>query len=254
MTRPLDIDRVLEDWLAEGPSRFPDSAAQATIDRLDDIRQRRPSRLPGSTRMNRLLISATGIAAAVILAVVGFTTYDGGSGFGGPSGTVHTSERHGYSVLLPDGWTVEERSGTWRLGEFFEANTESGVDYFERLDPNDGPPLYLYLSSQPIPAGMTFDAWVATHDAATREAQPCFNLLGPAEDGVVDGEHARIAVHRCETFDAFGAWTTVQTMVAHRGRGYAIYLWPTWRGNAMPPPAELKADAARWLAEFRFVD
>jgi hypothetical protein len=254
MTRPLDIDRVLEDWLAEGPSRFPDSATQATIDRLDDIRQRRPSRLPGSTRMNRLLISATGIAAAMILAVVGFTTYNGGSGFGSPSGTVHTSERHGYSVLLRDGWTVEERTGTWRLGEFFEANTESGVDYFERLDPNDGPPLYVYLSSQPIPASMTFDAWVATHDAATRATQPCFSLLGPVEDGVVDGEHARIAMHRCEDFDQFGAWTTVQTMVAHGGRGYAIYLWPTWRGNAMPTPDELKAEAARWLAEFRFAD
>lgn len=254
MTRPLDIDRVLEDWLAEGPSRFPDTALQATIDRLDDIRQRRPTRLPRSARMNRLILSATGIAAALILAVVGFTSFNGGSRVGGPPGTDHTSERHGYSVFLPEGWTVEERPGTWGLGEFFEANTESGVDYFERLDPNDGPPLYVYLSSQPIPAAMTFDAWVATHDAATRAAQPCFNVLGPTEDGVVDGEHARIVVHGCEDFDELGAWTTVQTMVAHGGRGYAIYAWPVARGDAMPPPDELKVEAARWLSQFRFSD
>ena len=62
--------------------------------------------------MNRLILSATGVAAALILALVGFTSFNGGSRVGGPPGTDHTSERHGYSVFLPDGWTVEDRPGT----------------------------------------------------------------------------------------------------------------------------------------------
>ncbi len=53
MTSQLDADRVLEDWLAQGPSQLPERAIHETIGRLDSVRQRKPSRLPGSERMNR---------------------------------------------------------------------------------------------------------------------------------------------------------------------------------------------------------
>ena len=253
MTRQLDVDRVLEDWLAEGPSRLPDHAIRATIAQLDDIQQRRSSWLPGSERMTRLILPLAGVAAVLAVAVVALTSLNGG-GPGGLAGERFTSQRHAYSVVLADGWTHEERAGTWDLGDFFEANTESGVDYFERIDPADGPPLYLYLSSQPIPAGMTFDEWAALHDAATAEAQPCFARVGSFETATVGGEVARVGVHRCENFGGpLGlAWTTVQTLVAHDGRGYAIYVWPIWKGSAMPSVDDLRAEATDWLYRFEF--
>jgi hypothetical protein len=243
MTRQLDADRVLEDWLAEGPSQLPERAIWDTIDRLDDIKQRRPSRLPGSQRMHRVVLYATGVAAAVIVAVAAFGSLDRSPQTGSPTGVTFTSERHGYSVVLPENsWRREERPGTWGLGEFFDANSPHGVDYFERLDqtPLRVATFYVYLSSQPIPDGMSFDAWAAGHDAANREAMPCFGVVGEYENRPVAGEIARIATQRCDDFTGEGdAWTTIQSLVAHGGRGYAIYAWPSAMGALMPAESEL---------------
>lgn len=254
MTRRLNVDRILEDWLAEGPSRLPDRVVYETIAQLDEIKQRRPWWLPGSVQMTRIILPITGIAAGLIVAVIALVSLYGGSDVGAPPGVKFISDRHTYSVILPDGWTVEERPGSWELGAFFDANSNSGVDYFERLDPKYGPPLYVYLSDQPIPAGMTFEAWAATHDSATREAQPCFEQIGTFENAIVDGENARVGAHRCEAFGSplGGAWMTVQTLVGHGGRGYAIYVWPVWTGSAMPPVDELRDEAADWLSRFSF--
>ncbi len=74
MTRERDIERVLEAWLADGASEMPDRLFDAVIDRIDHIHQRR--RLARFRRSNRALGSRSGIAlaiaAAVVLAVVGF--------------------------------------------------------------------------------------------------------------------------------------------------------------------------------------
>lgn len=276
MTRQLDVDRVLEDWLAQGPSQLPERAIQETIGRLDSVRQRKPSWLPGSERMNRLVLSASAIAAAVIVAVVAIGPVNRDVDIGGPSGVAFTSERHEYTVVLPPdtrampsvppgmegapipplAWRKEERPGTWALGEFFDANTDSGVDYFEALDqtPSRVITWYVYLASQEIPEGMSFDDWVALHDAATDSRASCFELLGAYRRQQVDGETARIGTHRCEDFDEGAAWTNVQALVAHRGRGYAIYVWPAEMGASMPPAAEIEATADDWLAGFSFTD
>jgi hypothetical protein len=258
MTRQLDVDRVLEDWLAEGPSQLPERAIWDTIGRLDDIKQRRPSRLPGSQRVHRMVLYATGVAAAVIVAVAAFGSLDRSPQTGAPSGIPFTSERHGYTVILPENaWRREERPGTWVLGEFFDANSPSGVDYFERLDqtPLRVPTFYVYLSSQPIPEGMTFDEWVTVHDAANVREVPCFGLVGAYQYRPVGGEIGRVATQHCDDFTGDGdAWTTVQTLVAHGGRGYAIYVWPGALGSLMPARSELEAVAADWLRRFAFTD
>jgi hypothetical protein len=258
MTRPLDIDRVLDDWLAEGPSRLPDRVVDATIGQLDDIRQRKPTWLPGSERMHRLILSATGVAAAAIVAVVALGTLNGSGGPGGPSGVPFTSERHGYTVVLPaDQWRLEEQPGTWALGEFFDASTASGIDYYERLDatPARAATYFVYLASQAIPDGMTFDEWAAGHDAANAREFPCFRQIGSFEQRRVDGETARIGSHTCDDWGGAGvAWTTVQILVAHNGRGFAIYAWPAADGANMPPLTEIQAVAADWLARFSFND
>lgn len=258
MTSQLDADRALEDWLAQGPSQLPERVIQETIGRLDDVRQRKPSWLPGSERMNRLVLSATAVAAAVVVAVVALGPLNGGPPVGGPPGVAFTSERHGYTVVLPaDSWYREERPGTWELGAFFDANSDSGVDYFEDQVSTLGPPptWYVYLASQDIPEGTDFDEWVALHDAATDRDARCFQQLGSYESRPLDGETARIGTYRCEQFgEQLVPWTTVQTLVAHRGRGYAIYVWPVAMGAQMPPVAEIQAFANDWLAGFSFND
>ena len=261
MTSELDVDRVLEDWLAEGPSRLPDRVISETVEQLDHIKRRRYVLPPGRERMTRLLIAGTGLAAALIAAAVGFATLTGGDGVGGPNGVTYTSDRHGYSVFLPDGWTVEERPGTWEVGEFFDANSDDGVDYFEELGADEVPTLYVYLASQDIPDGMSFDEWVARHDVATTSEQPCFELVGSHESGLVDGETARIGTYQCEDFDGTGVpYTAVQTLAAHDGRGYAIYVWPAPLPGFQPAgweyltTAELQAAAAQWLDAIEFTD
>ena len=257
MTGQLDVDRVLEDWLAEGPNRLPDRVVNATVAQLDDIKQRKSSWLPWSNHMYRLILPATGVAAALVIAAVALTSFFRGPSVGGPPGTPFTSDRHGYTVILPEGWTVEEQPGTWDVGEYFDANTEDGVDFFQRLDPGRGPRLNLYLASQPIPTGMSFDEWAATHDDANEAEHPCFDLVASYPGVTVDGEPARQQAHHCETFFGDGddgALTGIQTLVSHNGRGYAIYLWPTDTGVAMPPLPTLRAEAGAWLARFTFTD
>ena len=256
MTSELDFDRVLEDWLAEGPSRLPDRVISETVDQLDHIKRRRYVLPPGRERMTRLLIAGTGLAAALIAAVVGFSALTGGPGVGGPGGVTYTSDRHGYSVFLPDGWTVEERAGTWEVGLFFDANS-AGVDSYLRRDRDLGAPLNLYLASQPIPTGMTFDEWATTHDEANDQAHPCFDVVATYPEVTVDGEPARQRAQHCETFFGEGddgALTGIQTLVAHNGRGYAIYVWPEETGVAMPPVADLQREAADWLSRFSFIE
>jgi hypothetical protein len=257
MTGQFDVDRVLEDWLAEGPNRLPDRVINTTVAQLDDIKQRRSSWLPGSDRMYRLILPATGVVAAIVIAAVALTSFFRGPSVGGPPGTPFTSERHGYTVVLPEGWTVEEHPGSWLLGDFFDASTNSGVDYFERSDPDQGARLNLYLASQPIPTGMSFDAWAATHDEANEGKHPCFDLVATYPGVTVDGEQARQQAHHCETFFGEGddgALTGIQTLVSHNGRGFAIYLWPIDTGVAMPPVSDLRAEAQAWLARFTFTD
>jgi hypothetical protein len=213
--------------------------------------------------MHRLILSVTGVAAAVVVAVVAFGSLNGRFGAGGPPGVPFTSERHVYTVVLPDdSWIVEERPGSWTLaGGFFDANSGAGVDYFEDLDSRGEPTLYVYLATQDIPDGTTFDEWTALHDAATKGEQPCFELVGSFETRLVDGEPARIGAHRCADYESTGIpWTGVQTMLVHGGRGYAIYVWPAPIPGFGPPGAperplsELEAQAADWLARFSFND
>lgn len=207
--------------------------------------------------MHRLIMPMAGVAAAIVIAAVALTSFFRGPSVGGPPVTPFTSERHAYTVILPDSWTVEEQPGTWMLGTFFDATTDSGVDYFQRRDPDEGAPLNAYLASQPIPAGMTFEEWITTHDDANEREHPCFEIVATYPAVTVDGEPARQLAQHCETYfgdGPDGALTGIQTLVSHNGRGYAIYLWPEETGVAMPPVSTLQAEAQAWLVHFTFDD
>jgi hypothetical protein len=259
VTRPFDIDRVLEDWLADGPSRFPDHAIRETIAGLDTVPQRGRVSLPDPGRVLRSALSFGAVAAVLVVALVSFATLTGwadGFGAGGPAGPTHTSERHRYTVVLPDDtWKVEEQGGSWELAEHFDAGSGAGMDSFEDLDASGEPVLYVWIASQPIPSWMPFEDWVGAHDRANNTAQPCFQPIGPYEQWPVDGEMSRTGTYRCDDFEGPAIpWMTVQTLVAHGGRGYAIYVWPADQGSEAPSVSDLERESARWLARFSFTD
>jgi hypothetical protein len=77
MKRHIDVDRALEDWLAEGPSRLPDRAIDGIVRQLDETNQRRSTWLPGRERMNRMILAVGGVAAAVALTLIAAGMYLG---------------------------------------------------------------------------------------------------------------------------------------------------------------------------------
>ena len=46
MTRALNVDRVVESWLAEGPSELPRRVIDGILDELDETKPRRLPSLP----------------------------------------------------------------------------------------------------------------------------------------------------------------------------------------------------------------
>lgn len=71
MTRQFDIDRAFEDWLSEGPSQLPEYAVDGIVRQLNETDQRRPTWPLGRTRMNRITLAIGGMAAVLVLTLVG---------------------------------------------------------------------------------------------------------------------------------------------------------------------------------------
>src|SRR6186713_2211924 len=87
MNEHTDIERVLERWFDDGPSRMPDRVAVVVAERIDRQRQRRPWRLPWRLRtMNLPIKIGAAVAAVLILAVAAWNLMPGPStSVGGPT-------------------------------------------------------------------------------------------------------------------------------------------------------------------------
>jgi hypothetical protein len=242
MNRDLNVDRALERWLAEGPSQLPDHVIDGIVRQLEETHQRRSTWLPRRDTMTRMLLSVGGVAAAVLIAVVGFAYFSGGAGpnIGGaptPSPSpapTFTSERHGYSLLLPDeSWTVVEMPGTWGHGRTFNPDGP-GVDSVFREIGGQG--TYILFNSQPVPSGTTLEQWAIDYDSANRRMWPeC--QVERSESAVLDGETARLNTYSCD--DAFEA------AALHGGRAYVIRVFG---GDAN------RTTIDEWISRFRFTD
>jgi hypothetical protein len=206
-------------------------------------------------------INVAGLAAMLIVGVVVATYFAGSVDRFGATGPLHVSERHGYSIALPDGsWRVTEQPGEWEVGAFLGAES-SGSDYFDRrADPDrsvgsaPSPLVYMWMSSQTIPPGMSFDGWLYAQDGVTAAAAPCFVLQGEYEQVRVGGEAGRLGYYYCDDFDGSGtAWATMQVLFAHGGRGYAMYFWPE-QEPALAPKLDIRREVGRWLSRFAFVE
>ena len=90
MNTQLDFDRLLDTWLADGPSELSDRAVSRIVQSIDDSK-RGPTWLPRRETMNRFLVAAGSVAAIALIAVVGIGLVSGGGLFGPGATTSPTS-------------------------------------------------------------------------------------------------------------------------------------------------------------------
>jgi hypothetical protein len=246
--------------LAEGPSQLPDRAIEGIVRQLDQTNQRRPRWLPGREPMNRMILAVGGVAAAIALTFIAFGMYlglnTGAPGVGGapsptptvaptavptePDVVLYTSERHGYSLLLPDdSWKVVEKFGTWPLGQTFNEDGP-GVDNVLRKDAASE--AWILINSQPVPSGTSLERWAVDYDSALRANWPECEVER-SESAVLDGETARLYTYLCGTI------STNDALALHGGRAYAIRVF-----NTSDPKLDARPIIDEWISRFRFTD
>jgi hypothetical protein len=102
MNRLLDIDRVLDEWLALGPDELPDEVLDRVSIEIEAMPQRRSAWARGATSANRLLVIGT-VAAAIAAVAVGVGLF-AGRNVGGPEPTPTPAS---LSLIAADGWVLE---------------------------------------------------------------------------------------------------------------------------------------------------
>ncbi len=85
MNQPRDIERLLDLWLADGPTRSPDRVIDVVADRIERQPQQAAWRLHvREIHVNTILRAGIAMAAVVVIAIVGFNLLPGPSnGVGG---------------------------------------------------------------------------------------------------------------------------------------------------------------------------
>lgn len=201
MIRDSDLIGLLEDYLDEheGITPLPDATRDAIRARLPSTRQH-PAwwprwRYPEMNTMTRVGLGAAAAVAAV--AIVSITALNGGNVGAAPvpteaPDTSFTSERHHYTLALPDdSWEVIERPGSWVPGFMFNEQS-AGLDVADKV--GEGEP-WVLLTSQAL--DLERDAWLSRYDDLSKSYFPQCSV-GSSENGTVDGEQARINRYVCD--------------------------------------------------------
>jgi hypothetical protein len=260
MTRPFDADRVLEDWLAEGPSRLPDRVIDGIVRQLDEHQQRKHVWLPGRDRMNRLYLTVGGAAATVLLAAVGVAFFFAGGMAPVPGVTpspeptavsepvLFTSERHGYTVELPDDtWTVLEIPGQWPPGTVWESDTEGADHWMQEADQPPGSRDRLFLNSQALSGTTPFGEWFDQYQALRAQAfGPCLADDSP-ELATVNG----LSVHFCGYRLQGPEQLYLQAVWEQGGRAYVLTIAQRADSEIQ---IDLRAEIEVWLERLDFAE
>ncbi len=146
MNTMSDFDRRAAAWLADGPSELNDRVLDAALYEVHLTHQRRALRVPWRFPPMPAFTRATGIAAVVLVAVVGAggLIYVNSRAPSGPGGattpptaaptsepsyvapgitrwTTYTSAVHGFTMSYPADWSVDEpATRTWQAGDKLE--------------------------------------------------------------------------------------------------------------------------------------
>jgi hypothetical protein len=163
MNRPPDVELVLREYLADDGDRAPDYVLDVVKDRIAGQPQRRTWPFPGRTNVTQLKLAAA-LAAAVIIAVVGYNLLPRQSSIGGlptPSPTA-----------APTPTEVPQPSPTFGSGALPSGRLAAG--HYTMVPPIDGLPGLTIAAD--IPAG-----WKGTPEI------PALTSPSDSESGRVGG-------------------------------------------------------------------
>jgi hypothetical protein len=251
MTARNDLDRQLDAFLLDGPTRLPDPSFDAVRDRTEQTRQRvviGPWRVP---TLNKLVPIGFGVAAVIGVLFLG-SQFIGSpsSDVGGPAGQPpasaaptaaaasvepttrpepspsqpvsppplnqsFTSTVHGVSVSYPEGWTARAATEPWTDRPGVPQFLHPGFDVLQ--DPIHNGDLFLWITSRPIG-----DSTPEDRVAATMAEWGC-TTTEPID---VDGATGLIGATGCYELAA----------VTTAGRGYEIGLYHGSTGERRAHP------------------
>lgn len=256
------FDRIAEDFLADGPTVLADRVFDAALDEVHLTRQRRVVwrtrwRFPDMSTFSKFAVAAVVVIAVGYLGLTFLRPSGTGTGGGptavpspsapvaptptltptpGPTATpapvqtappltgTFTSQRHGYVISYPDGWSAKPASAPWTAGvvDFFN----EGSDLLAPGEPGNP---FLALASQPL-GDRTRAEWEADVWQILLDDDPgTGGCSSAAEPITIDG--------------APGLTACNVAMVTDGGRGYLVMLWVS---GDEPALAELYDEA--WFA------
>jgi hypothetical protein len=247
MNQPRERSAVVAAWLEEGPNELPESTRRAiAVDVRTTHQSRRttwfPWRFPAVDRLSLVALAAV---AVMVLAVAGLGVSriapDGGNVGGPPPARsaspspspsdapsadpapipttltippmqqTFVSERHGYGISYPAGWSSSPATQTWWPPDWKAGRSPS--EPFDFLDDGDGPP-WFRAASAPLPDGLlNVNDWI---DEYLIFGDP--NCVPPRESQElisIDGAPGRI-------WDDCG---TVEATIVVDGRVYMFTLY-----------------------------
>jgi len=229
MNDRTDIERVLVTWFDDDPRTMPDRVAVVVADRIAREPQRRPWRLPWRhSPMNPTLKIAAGVAAVLLIAVLGFSVLRPTSpGIGGGPPSVPTSAEPSPSPSPSSPayvWPRSLQAGTYTTRLIWDLPFEL------RFTVPDG------WQSRDVEVIRDSTLSVAFHLAGNVYSDPCGGVLmdppiGPSVDDLAG------ALAAMPGFD-----TTAPTQVSVDGVATGKYLELAVRADAGCPNPGLWAD------------
>jgi hypothetical protein len=228
MSAQHDLDRQLNAFLSDGPTRLPDASFDAVRDRTEQTRQRvvlGPWRVPTVSKLVPIGLGAAAVIAVLFLGsrFIGSPTSNVGAPASMPPATATPSEApasaapsplspppltqtftsplHGISMSYPEGWIPQAATEPWTNSTFpFDFHIPQ-ADFLHNGSFN----LNLVFGSQPL-GDSTPDDWVAEQMAGP-EGCPATST----EPITVDGASGLIGAGDCNI-----------VAVTTDGRGYVI--------------------------------
>lgn len=145
-----------------------------------------------------------------------------------PSGTIsmvtHTSREYGYSVDVPETWSVRLAIKPWPAGARLEADPTAADSFRIAASPVDAA---VAVAAQPAPDGMTATTWLAEWERIREDiGGHCFGSATPWEETTVAGLPAWHISWRCDsTPDEKSNWDEYTFLAG--GMGYVISGTPS---------------------------
>jgi hypothetical protein len=252
MNRHPDVELVLRDYLADDSLTAPDYILDVVESRISRQPQRRSWRLPWRYPMTTPIKIAAGLAAVVLVALVGWQLMPGGgNGVGGPQSPTPTVQPSATPVASSLGSTSPSASA--KFPTWYTRRDGAGI-----LPPGS-------VTTQSFMPGSTFsvpDGWVNSGDAAgyyelfpdTPANQAEFARSGLLAQSIVMGPHDS-PYFLCESVENNRGSTAAEMVAAVTanealsttglvdvaiggltGKQFDVRLNPDWTGTCPPSP------------------